>query len=51
VTLRDLTLWRFTKVKANVFDEATKALVAKLTTGMSDRDKSLTEGLLMRVDN
>jgi hypothetical protein len=49
-TLRDLTLWRFTKVKSGTLDDQTKALITKLTTGMSDADKNLTEGLLSRVD-
>ncbi len=49
-TLRDLTIWRFKKVKAGTLDNQTKVLVAKLTTGMSEADKQLTEGLLTRVD-
>jgi hypothetical protein len=49
-TLRDLTLWRFSKVKSDALDDKTKALITKLTTGMSDADKNLTEGLLSRVD-
>ena len=38
------------KVKASTLDDQTKSLIAKLTTGMSDADKNLTEGLLSRVD-
>ena len=49
-TLRDLTFWRFTKVRETPFDDFKKNLVAKLTTGMNQTDKILTEGMLMRVD-
>lgn len=50
-TLRDLTFWRFTKIRETKFDEWTKGVVAKLTTGMNQNDKLLTEGFLMRVDS
>lgn len=49
-TLRDLTFWRFTKVKELPLDDHKKSLIAKLTTGMNQTDKLLTEGFLSRVD-
>lgn len=49
-TLRELTLWRFSKVKAMALDSETKALVAKLAVGMSPKDVHLLEGLISRVD-
>jgi hypothetical protein len=45
-----LTFWRFTKIKETPFDDFKKNVVAKITTGMSQTDKLLTEGMLMRVD-
>lgn len=49
-TLRELTNWRFTKVKAMQMDSETKALVAKLAQGMKPADVQLLEGLISRVD-
>ena len=40
----------FTKIRETPFDDFKKSLVAKLTTGMNQTDKLLTEGMLMRVD-
>lgn len=49
-TLRDLVAWRLTKVPELKLNDGQKALIAKLTKGMSSKDKSLTEGVFARTD-
>jgi len=49
-TLRDLALWRFSKVAQLQIDNDTKDLIKKLSVGMPARDQQVLEGVISRVD-
>merc|ERR1712176_1557332 len=49
-TLKDLCMWRFTKVNASTaLTGARQQLVGQLTAGMSDSDRLLVEGIISRT--
>lgn len=49
-TLRELAMWRFTKVKPLAVDAATKELLKKLSVGMPAKDADLLHNIISRVD-
>lgn len=49
-TLRELALWRFSKINQKQIDADTTALIKKLSVGMANNDAQLLAGLISRVD-
>lgn len=49
-TLRELAMWRFTKVKPLKVDAATLELLKKLSVGMPAKDAELLHNMITRVD-
>ena len=49
-TLRDLTVWRMSKRPEHSLNDQQRNLLAKMTTGMPQKDIDLTYGVIKRVD-
>lgn len=49
-TLKDLCLWRFSKVNAQPLSGVPRQVCDQLTEGMSQSDRQLVEGMISRTD-